>query len=58
MGEAYLGGIHYAHHGEQEEGEEGGDSQGQGLDTPEERHDDDGVGTVGLLWVGGEWQSF
>lgn len=58
MGEAYFFGTHYAHHGEQDEGEKGGDSQGQGLDTPEDRHEDDGVATVGCLRVGGERQSF
>lgn len=55
--EAYLRGIHYAHQGVQEDGEEGGDSQGQSLSAPEERHDDDGVGTGGFLWAGGEQKS-
>ena len=53
-GEAYLRGIHYAHHGVQDDGEEGSDRQRQSLGAPEECHEDDGVGTVGFLWVGGE----
>lgn len=53
-GEAYHGSTHYAHHGEHDGGEEGGDSQGQSLGAPEERHEDDGVGTVGFLQAGGE----
>ena len=52
--EAYLGGIHDAHHGEQDDREEGGDGQGQSLRAPEERHEDDGVGAVGFLRAGGK----
>lgn len=54
---AHLRGIHDAHHREQDDGEEGGDSQGQGFRAPEERHENDGIRTVGLLQVGGKQQS-
>ena len=57
MGDAHLGGFHDAHQREEDEGEEGGDSQGQGLGTPQQRHEDDGVSTVGFLWAGEERQS-
>lgn len=34
-GQAYLGGLHYAHHGEQDDGEESSHSQRQSLSAPE-----------------------
>lgn len=56
-GDTYLRGLHYAHHGEKDDGQECGDGQGQSLSAPEECHEDDGVGTVGFLEVGRKWQS-
>lgn len=56
-GSAHLRGIHDAHQGEEDDGEEGSDSQGQGLGTPQQCHEDDGVSTVGFLWAGGEKQN-
>lgn len=56
-GEAYLRGLRYAHQGKQDEGQEGGDGQGQSFSAPEECHENDGIGTVGFLWVGGKQQS-
>lgn len=55
---AHLRSSHYVHHGEQDDGQEGSDSQRQSLRTPEERHEDDGVATVDFLRAGGEQQSF
>lgn len=53
---ADLRGIHDAHQREEDDGEEGSDSQGQGLGTPQQRHEDDGVSTVGFLSLDNEWQ--
>lgn len=56
-GGAYLRGIHDTHQGEEDDGEQGSDSQGQGLCTPHQRHEDNGVSAIGFLWAGGEKQT-
>lgn len=48
---AHLRGFHDAHHGEEDEGQQGSDGQGQSLEAPVECHEDDDIGTVGFLWV-------
>lgn len=56
-GEAYRGSIHYAHHGEHDDGEKGSDGQWQRLGAPEQCHEDDGVGATGFLQAEGEQQA-
>lgn len=48
-GSPYRGGVHDAHEREEDDGQQSGDGQRQGLCAPEERHQDDGVATLRFL---------